>query len=60
MLDAPENNEDLLVKITIPATDRKLALKELNDYNINHFTLFQSEDSLIKALSLKDFDLGDE
>lgn len=56
----PESNQDILIKITIPVSDRKLALKELNDYNINHFTLFQSEDSLIKALSMKDFDIRDK
>jgi len=50
-------NQDKLIKITIPVADRKLALKDLDDYNINHFTLFQTEDSLIKALSIKNFDI---
>lgn len=59
VFDNPENDQDILIKITIPTIDRKLALKELNDYNINHFTLFQSEDALIKALSMKDFDISD-
>lgn len=60
IFDNPEINQDVLIKITIPINDRKLALKELNDYNINHFTLFQSEDSLIKTLSMKDFDAREE
>jgi len=60
VFDNPENNQDVLIKITIPVIDRKLALRELNDYNINHFTLFQSEDSLIKTLSMRDFDIRDE
>ena len=59
VFDNPENDQDILIKITIPTVDRKLALRELNDYNINHFTLFQSEDALIKALSMKDFDISD-
>ncbi len=49
--------QDVLVKIVLPALDRKKALKKLNDYNINHFTLFQSEDALVKALESKHFDL---
>ncbi|NOT04047.1 MAG: FRG domain-containing protein [Anaerolineales bacterium] len=52
-----ETPQDLLIKITIPASERGKALKELdNDYNINHFTLFQTEDSLIKALGIRDFE----
>lgn len=38
--------------------DRIAALRELgNDCSINHFTLFQSEDALIKALAIREFDL---
>jgi hypothetical protein len=49
--------QDLLIKITIPITERRKALRELdNDYNINHFTLFQTEDSLIKTLGIRDFE----
>lgn len=55
-----DDDQDILIKIIIPRGDRRLALRELNDYNINHFTLFQNEDSLIKAISMKDFDLRDE
>jgi hypothetical protein len=52
-------NSGSLIKITIPAVDRQSALKELNDYNINHFTLFQSEDALVKTLGMKDFSFID-
>ncbi|MDP2778479.1 MAG: hypothetical protein Q8O48_12635, partial [Anaerolineales bacterium] len=63
IFDEPRKNhnsvQDLLIKITIPTKDRNIALKELdNDYNINHFTLFQTEDSLIKTLGMKEFDIG--
>ena len=54
-----DSSQDILIKITIPIAERKLALKDLDDYNINHFTLFQTEDSLIKALGIKDFDIED-
>lgn len=49
--------QDVLVKITLPRTERIAALRDLNDHNINHFTLFQSEDSLVKAMAMKQFDL---
>jgi hypothetical protein len=52
-------DQDTLIKITIPSSERKKALKELDDYNINHFTLFQTEDALVKSLSMKDFDLDE-
>lgn len=52
-----DDSQDLLIKIILPSKDRKEALFSLNDYNINYFTLFQSEDSLIKSLEMKEFDL---
>lgn len=52
-----DNSQDLLIKIILPSKCRDEALSHLNDYNINHFTLFQSEDSLIKAIEMKEFDL---
>ncbi|MCB2141190.1 FRG domain-containing protein [bacterium] len=52
-----DDRQDLLIKITLPIKERKKALFHLNDYNINHFTLFNSEDSLIKTLEMKEFDL---
>ena len=33
------------------------SLQELQDYNINPFTLFHSEDSLIANMTMKEFDL---
>ncbi len=50
-------DQDVLIKITMPSHDRLKALTELSDYNINHFTLFQTEDSLVKAMALKEFEL---
>ena len=58
VLNRDDPKQDLCVKIVLPARLRLEALRHLNDYNINHFTLFQSEDSLVKAIEVKEFDLG--
>ncbi len=52
-------NQDVLVKIILPISQKRMALSHLNDYNINHFTLFQSEDSLVKAMEVRQFDIDD-
>lgn len=53
-----DDRQDILIKVTLPASHRRKALRELEDYNINHFTLFQSDDALVARLALKEFDLG--
>ncbi len=52
-----DEDQDVLVKITMPSSDRIRALEELNDYNINHYTLFETEDSLVKSLAIKVFEI---
>jgi hypothetical protein len=52
-------DQDVLIKITMPSSDRIAALKELEDYNINAFTLFQTVDALVSTLALREFDLHD-
>lgn len=50
-------HQDVLVKITIPRSERKNALKFLDEVNINHYTLFHSEDSLVKTMETREFDI---
>ena len=33
------------------------AVNGYDDYNINHYTLFQTEDSLVRSLGLRAFDI---
>ena len=47
-------NQDLLIKFTMPASDRIYALSELNEYNINHYSLFQTEDALARSLAFQE------
>lgn len=53
-----DGDREVLIRITIPRAQRSRILQDLNDYNINHFTLYQSEESLVKALGMKCFDMN--
>lgn len=55
-LDSQVITQDVLIRITIPRSDRIIALKQLEEYNINHYTLFQTEDALIRTMGLRVFD----
>lgn len=50
-------DQDVLVKITLPKTERWDALSYLEEHNLNHFTLFQDEGALIDAISVREFDV---
>lgn len=52
-----DENQDILIKITIPSSERMKALEELSDYNINHYTLFQTEEALVKTMAIKEFEM---
>jgi len=52
--NADQNTQDLLIEITLPYDERIKALTYLNAHNINHFSLLQSEDSLMKAIIFKE------
>lgn len=54
VFEDPVPHQDILVKITLPSAERVDILKRLNSYNINHFSLFQTEDALVKALAVKE------
>lgn len=43
--------QDRLWKITLPSSEAKKVLKRLDEYNINEFSLFQSEEALMQTLA---------
>lgn len=50
--------QDVLWKFNIPSTERLKVLRLLNDdYNINAFSLFGSEESLMETMALRELDL---
>ena len=46
-----DEQQDRLWKFNIPANERTTALKSLNTMNINSFSLFGTEDSLVETIS---------
>ncbi len=45
------------MKIVLPGADKIEALRELDDYNINYFTLFHDEESLVKTMAMRSFEI---
>jgi hypothetical protein len=54
----PRENQDLLWKIEMPATDRSEVLRYLEDYNLSAYSLFTSEEALMETLAATHFFLG--
>jgi len=48
------DDQDELWQFNIPASERQKVLERLQQYNINAFSLFGSEESLMETLSLRD------
>lgn len=46
--------QDVLYKFNIPSTERKKVLEKLDSYNLNHYSLFGSEDSLVSTMALRE------
>ncbi len=49
-----ELDQDILFKINIPIEEQITALTDLNDYNINEYNLFQSDESLMRTIAFKE------
>lgn len=50
-------DQDLTWKITLPSSERRLALKSLDQYNLNAYSLFHSEESLLETIAMREFEL---
>jgi len=51
VLSKDDERQDQLWKFNIPSAERNQALKSLNKMNINAYSLFGSEDSLVESIS---------
>jgi len=50
-------DQDLLWKFVVPANERLKVLSRLDEYNLNAFSLFDSEESLMETLAFREIDL---
>jgi hypothetical protein len=50
-------NQDFLWKFDLPSSERTKVLGVLNDYNLNAFSLFGSEESLLETMWLREYEL---
>lgn len=48
------HDQDVCHKFVLRADERETVLRELNDYNLNAFSLFGSEESLMEMLSMRE------
>jgi hypothetical protein len=60
VFDGGPRQQGICCKITIPASERVKVLQELGEYNINSFSLFGSEESLMDTLAAREFCLPQE
>jgi hypothetical protein len=46
--------QDLLIKYTLPVTEQNKVLRKLDSMNINHFSLFETNEMLLKTCMLRE------
>jgi hypothetical protein len=57
VFDRNAPDQDLLWKLVIPASERTKVLTALSSANVNAFSLFESEESLMEMLAIENIDL---
>jgi hypothetical protein len=50
----PEYERGRYVRVHLPVTDRVTALRDLDRMNVNYFSLFGSDDSLVQTLAFRE------
>jgi len=53
-----EQDQDELWKITIPSTERIKVLKILEEHNLNSFSMFGSDESLMETMAIREIDFA--
>lgn len=57
VFDLGQSSQDLLWKIEVPSSERMKILSLLDKFNLNAFSLFDSEESLMETLAFREIDL---
>ena len=55
VFERPSRTQDFLWKFDIPSSERSKVLRALNDYNLNAYSLFGSEESLLETMWLREY-----
>lgn len=58
VFDRGHESQDVLTKVEIPRSERRTVLGFMKEVNINHFTLFRTEDALVRAADIEAFDIA--
>ncbi|WP_200376977.1 FRG domain-containing protein [Thiocystis violacea] len=48
-------SQDRLIKLVVPSSEAKAAMEELDEMNVNAYSLFQTEDSLLQTIGRRVF-----
>lgn len=57
VFESPDVGQDVVYKITVPASERAKILSLFDRYNLNGFSLFGSEDALMDTLAFREIDV---
>jgi len=57
VFSADSTHQDVLWKFTVPWKERLKVLKLLDAYNLNAFSLFGSEESLMETTAFREFEV---
>lgn len=60
VFDRGSHQQAACVKFTIPAAERPKVLRLLDAYNLNAFSLFGSEESMMETLAIREFRLNED
>lgn len=55
-----DGNQDILIKITIPKSERIKVLSYLDEHNLNQFSLFETEEGLMKTIAFREIETVDD
>jgi hypothetical protein len=58
VFDRGRTDQDVLVKVSVPACERVKVLSFLDKFNLNAFSLFASEDKLLETLAFREIELS--
>ncbi|MEM8573586.1 MAG: FRG domain-containing protein [Pseudomonadota bacterium] len=57
VFDYNRQDQDRLWKFTLPASERVKVLRTLEEYNLTSYSLFQTDESLMRTIAIKEIDL---